>query len=142
MVQLATTEAEIKQCWAVFSLLRPHLTEEVFMKMAIEMLTEGYQIAYIHDGEEVVAAIGFRYLQMLYNGKQIYIDDLTTSDKARGKGYGTTLLNFVTDLAIQQGFDCISLDSGPSRHTAHRLYLNNGFKIMSHHFVKELSILT
>lgn len=75
---------------------------------------------------------------MLFNGKQIYIDDLTTSEDGRGKGYGSALLDFVIDLAISKGYDCVSLDSGPSRHTAHRLYLNKGFQINSLHFVKDL----
>lgn len=137
-VKIAKTEAEVQKCWYVFSLLRPHLTEEVFVETVIEMLSEGYQLAYIEADGEVVSAVGFRYLQMLYNGKQIYIDDLTTSDKVRGKGYGTALLDYVIELAKANNYDCVTLDSGPSRHTAHRLYLNKGFQISSHHFVKKL----
>ena len=101
------------------------------------MLSEGYQIAYLEEDGEAVSAIGFRYLQMLSNGKQIYIDDLTTSDKVRGKGHATALLDFVVNIAISKGYNCISLDSGQSRHTAHRLYLNKGFRINSMHFVKD-----
>lgn len=138
IIKIAKTEAEVQKCWYVFSLLRPHLTEEVFVETVIEMLSEGYQLAYIEVEGEVVSAVGFRYLQMLYNGKQIYIDDLTTSDKARGKGYGTALLDYVIELAKANNYDCVTLDSGPTRHTAHRLYLNKGFQISSHHFVKKL----
>lgn len=137
-VKIAKTEAEVQKCWYVFSLLRPHLTEEVFVKTVMEMLNEGYQLAYIEEEGEVVSAVGFRYLQMLYNGKQFYIDDLTTSDKARGKGHGTALLDYVIELAKANNYDCVTLDSGPTRHTAHRLYLNKGFQISSHHFVKKL----
>jgi GNAT superfamily N-acetyltransferase len=138
IIKIAKTEAEVQKCWDVFSLLRPHLTEEVFVETVIEMLSEGYQLAYIEVDGEVVSAVGFRYLQMLYNGKQIYIDDLTTSDKVRGKGYGTALLDYVIELAKANNYDCVTLDSGPTRHTAHRLYLNKGFQISSHHFVKKL----
>lgn len=139
IIKIAHTEAEVRKCWYVISLLRPHLTEELFVKTALEMFSEGYQLAYIEKDDEVVSAIGFRYLQMLYNGKQIYIDDLTTSDKVRGEGYGTALLDYVIDLAKANNYDCVTLDSGPTRHTAHRLYLNKGFQISSHHFVKKLS---
>jgi GNAT superfamily N-acetyltransferase len=137
-IQFAKTAYDIQKCWQVFHLLRPHLQEESFVEKVTEMISEGYQIAYIEEDDEVVSAIGFRYLQMLFNGKQIYVDDLTTSEKGRGKGYGSALLDFVIDLAISNGYDCISLDSGPSRHTAHRLYLNKGFQINSLHFVKSL----
>jgi GNAT superfamily N-acetyltransferase len=137
-IQFAQTPSEIKKCWYVFSLLRPHLQENTFVEKVTEMFSEGYQIAYIEEDGEVVSAIGFRYLQMLFNGRQIYIDDLTTSDKVRGKGYASDLLDFVVNIAISKGYDCVSLDSGPSRHTAHRLYLNKGFQINSLHFVKDL----
>jgi GNAT superfamily N-acetyltransferase len=137
-IQFAKTPTEIQKCWYVFSLLRPHLQEETFVEKVTAMLSEGYQIAFIEENGEAVSAIGFRYLQMLANGKQIYIDDLTTSDKVRGKGYASALLNFVVNIAISKGCDCISLDSGPSRNTAHRLYLNKGFEIKSMHFVKYL----
>ena len=137
-IQFAKTSSEIQKCWYVFSLLRPHLQEDTFREKVTEMLLEGYQIAYIEENGEVVSAIGFRYLQTLFNGKQIYIDDLTTSDKVRGKGYASALLDFVVNIAISKGYDCISLDSGIPRHTAHRLYLNKGFQISSLHFVKNL----
>jgi len=137
-IQFAKTASEIQKCLHVFSLLRPHLQEETFVEKITEMLSEGYQMAFIEEDEVPVSAIGFRYLQMLSNGKQIYIDDLTTSDKVRGKGYASALLDFVVNIAIAKGCDCISLDSGPSRHTAHRLYLNKGFQIKSLHFVKDL----
>ena len=41
-------------------------------------------------------------------------------------------------LEKEKGFELITLDSGHHRHTAHRLYLNKGFEIKSHHFVKKL----
>jgi ribosomal protein S18 acetylase RimI-like enzyme len=137
-IQLAKTPSEIQKCWQVFHFLRPHLQEDNFVEKVTEMISEGYQIAYVEEEGEVVSVIGFRYLQMLFNGKQIYIDDLSTSEKSRGKGYASALLDFVIDMANSKGYDCVSLDSGPSRHTAHRLYLNRGFQINSLHFVKDL----
>jgi hypothetical protein len=76
-IQFAKTAYDIQKCWQVFHLLRPHLQEESFVEKVTEMISEGYQIAYIEEDDEVVSAIGFRYLQMLFNGKQIYVDDLT-----------------------------------------------------------------
>ena len=73
---------------------------------------------------------------MLYSGKTLYIDDLSTLPGARGKGYASTLLDFVIEQARQHGCQCVSLDSGqnPARYDAHRLYLKKGFNITSHHF--------
>ena len=104
----------------------------------LEMFSEGYQMAYIEVNYQAVSAIGYRYLQMLHNGKQIYIDDLTTLPGERGKGYASRLLDYVIRIAKENSYDCVTLDSGPHRHEAHRLYLNKGFIIGSYHFTKPL----
>lgn len=137
-VQLATTEQQIKKCWKVMKELRPHLEEKTFVPMVTEMIAEGYQLAFIEEDDIAVSAVGFRYLQFLFNGKHIYIDDLTTLPSSRGNGYGGQLLDFVFDLAKEKGFKHVTLDSGYQRNDAHRLYLNKGFVLASHHFSKEL----
>src|SRR6478735_10516537 len=124
MIKYATTEEDILKCWDVLFVLRPHLIKETFVSTVQEMMTEGYQLAYIEENGKAVAAIGFRYVQFLYNGKHFYIDDLSTLPESRGKGYGGMLLDYVADLAREKGFKAITLDSGHARHDAHRLYLN------------------
>ena len=134
----AKTETEILLCWDVIHELRPHLIKENFFTLIKEMLAEGYCLSFIEADGKAVAAIGFRYLQFLYNGKHFYIDDLATLSDYRKKGYGALLLNYVFDIAKQKGFKSVTLDSGHHRHEAHRLYLNKGFTISSHHFSKQL----
>ena len=133
-IQLAQTDEEILKCWPVMQLLRPHLQEDQFLPLIREMMTEGYHLAFVESGGVAAAAVGYRYQQKLYDGKQIYIDDLSTLDTHRGKGYGGMLLDFVFESARKLGYLSVTLDSGPSRHDAHRLYLNKGFKISSMHF--------
>lgn len=119
-------------------ILRPHLLENDFVPLVKSMISEGYSLAFIEENGVAAAAIGFRHFQKLYDGKQIYVDDLTTLEEHRGKGYGGELLEFVFDLAKQRGYACVTLDSGPTRHNAHRLYLNKGFLISSMHFTKKV----
>ncbi len=134
-IKIAISHEEIASCWDVAFALRPHLTKEKFMSMVPEMQKEeGYTIAYIEDGNKVAAFAGFRKMQRLFTGKSIYIDDLSTSPAYRQKGYGRMLLNYIIELAKNENFESVDLDSGPTRHDAHRLYLNTGFKISSHHF--------
>ncbi len=139
MVQLAQTPEDIAKCTRVILELRPHVPAETLVPMVTDMMKEGYQLAFIEENGEAMSAIGFRYLQFLFCGKHFYIDDLVSLPEARGKGYGGMLLDYVTHLAREKGYDIITLDSGHHRHTAHRLYLNNGFFISSHHFTKKVS---
>lgn len=138
MIKTATTEEDILKCWDVLLALRPHLVLEEFVSTVKEMLTEGYQLAYIEEDGKAAAAIGFRYQQYLYNGKHFYIDDLSTLPESRGKGYAGMLIDYVANLAKEKGYKVITLDSGYTRNDAHRLYLNKGFTMVCHHFSKTL----
>ena len=86
------------------------------------------------------AAIGYRIMNLLYSGKTLYIDDLSTLPEGRAKGYAGALLDFVIDEARKAGCSCVTLDSGhsPARYDAHRLYLKKRFNIVSHHFRLDL----
>ena len=137
-IQLATTEIEISKCSEVLRTLRPHLDETVFVEMVKEMLGDGYKLAFIEEDDKGVAAIGYRHLKFLYNGKHIYIDDLVTLPAYRGKGYAGALLDYVEAEAKSNGYKTITLDSGHQRTDAHRLYLNKKFAITAHHFVKNI----
>jgi GNAT superfamily N-acetyltransferase len=137
-IKVCTSEADIVKCWQVLFELRPHLLAVEFSPMVTEMINEGYQLAFIEEDGKAVAAIGYRYLQYLYNGKHIYIDDLSTLPAYRGKGYAGKLLDFVEAEARAKGYKAVTLDSGHHRFDAHRLYLNKGFTIASHHFSKTL----
>ncbi len=137
-IKIATNKEDILKCWSVIKELRPHLEEETFVPMITEMIGEGYVLAFIEEDNKAVAAIGFRYLQFLFMGKHIYIDDLSTLPSQRGKGLGSRLLDFVEEKARAEGYKAVTLDSGYQRNDAHKLYLNKGFILGSHHFVKKL----
>lgn len=137
-IQLCSSDNDILNCWDVVYALRPHLLQNEFVPMVKEMIREGYQLAFIEEGGKAVAAIGYRYLQYLYNGKHIYIDDLSTLPQARGKGYGSMLLDYVSANAKEKGYKVVTLDSGYLRTDAHRLYLNKNFTMVAHHFSKNI----
>ena len=137
-IKLCSTENDMLKCWEVLLELRPHLKETVFVNTLKEMISEGYQLAFIEEDGKAVAAIGFRFLQFLYNGKHIYIDDLSSLPLYRGKGYAGRLLDYVEAAAKEKGYKAVTLDSGYQRLDAHRLYLNKGYALSSHHFSKTL----
>lgn len=137
-IKIASTEEDILKCWDVLLALRPHLNNATFVSTVKEMIHEGYTLAYIEQDTKAVAAVGFRYLQFLYNGKHFYIDDLSTLAEYRGKGYAGQLLDFVIEKAKANGFKAVTLDSGYQRFDAHRLYLNKGFTLNCHHFSKNI----
>lgn len=120
--------------------LRPGLTDaESFVARVDELQRpDGYRlVGALDDTEgEALAVAGFRVGENLAWGRHLYIDDLSTLPEARRHGYGRQLLDWIFDEARRERCEMVHLDSGvgPDRQDAHRLYLNAGFRIASHHF--------
>lgn len=135
-VERATSNEQILSCFDAMNALRPHLKKENFVDLINEMQAGGYLLAYVKENNTVSAVTGYRYLQNLYAGKIIYVDDLSTLPESRKKGYAKQLIDFVCDEARKNNCSQVHLDSacGPHRYEAHRFYLRYGFNITSHHF--------
>ncbi|MGA0557568.1 GNAT family N-acetyltransferase [Larkinella sp. VNQ87] len=147
MIKIAQTEAEVRRCLPAMVALRSHLTEEQALERILSLQqTDRYVLAYVDNTDqnpaETVspAAIGYRYMNLLFSGPTLYIDDLSTLPDQRGNGYASQLLDFVIAEARKAGCAAVTLDSGqnPQRYDAHRLYLNKRFNIVSHHFALKL----
>ncbi len=86
----------------------------------------------------MVAIAGYRIYTMLYCGKTLYLDDLSTLEAYRGKGYASKLLHHLKEIALEHNCVSMQLDSGPTRTTAHKLYFKQDFTISAYHFHKKL----
>lgn len=133
-IREAITAPDILKCFPVVKELRPHLVEDGFLQQTLRQLSQGYHLMYLNDSGQVGCILGYRIHERLAWGKILYIDDLGTLESARGKGYAGKLLNWAISHAKLNQCDQIHLDSGYTRENAHRLYLNHGFKLSSHHF--------
>lgn len=139
-ITVAQSDTDTYRCLPAILALRVHLNaEQAFEQIRLQQKLDGYVLAFVEPtdpAEPVPAVAGYRHLTFLHSGKTLYIDDLSTLPEDRGKGYASALLDFVVEQAKQSGCQCVSLDSGqnPTRYAAHRLYLNKGFNITSHHF--------
>ena len=134
-VHHATSVVDFEKCFDVIHVLRPHIEREGFNKLISDMVDDGYHLIYIEEDGRAVSACGYRYLNFLFLGQHIYIDDLSTLPQYRGNGYAGALLDHTIQLAREKELAAVTLDSGHHRSDAHRLYLNKRFKISSHHFV-------
>jgi len=124
--------------------LRPHFAdEEAFVRRVDDVQrAEGYRLigAFEEEEDDAVAVAGFRVGHLLAWGRFLYVDDLSTLPSARRRGHGRALLEWLAEEARRLGCEQLHLDSGvgPERFDAHRLYLNVGLAITSHHFARRL----
>lgn len=99
---------------------------------------EGYRVtgAFEPGRAEAAAVAGWRVVTNLWEGRAVYLDDLSTLPDARGRGHAGELLEWLEDEACR--LDCVALrldsGTGESRYKAHRLYHAHGLSISAHHF--------
>jgi len=141
-IKQAKEKEDFLKCWEVVHELRPHLDQDRYLTLMLYMIDEGYKLIYIEENGKGVSFCGYRITTMLYRGRSIYIDDLCTLKEASRKGHAKALLNHVLNQARDEELESIHLDSGHHRFDAHRLYLNFGFKITSHHFEMDLESIS
>ncbi|MBC8046519.1 MAG: GNAT family N-acetyltransferase [Fimbriimonadaceae bacterium] len=137
-VKIADTDEKVLFCLEAIQSLRPHITKENVFEYIHTMRKENYHLIYLEEDGKAVAFSGYRFITHLFTGDSIYIDDLGTIAEYRGKGYGSKLLDHIFNIAKENKLQEVRLDSGHHRYDAHRLYLNKGFKIVSHHFALQL----
>lgn len=134
-IAIAETAEDLRRCYAVMSELRPHIaTEEEFVERVQRQQTQGYLLAYLEAGDEVRAVAGYRYMDFLFHGYFMYVDDLVTRAADRSTGYGGKLFDWLVQQARDRDCTHLDLDSGVQRFDAHRFYLMKRMKIASHHF--------
>jgi GNAT superfamily N-acetyltransferase len=128
--------------WRAMLELRPRIGDaQEFSRHVDEVQRpEGYRLlgSFDEGGTEAVAVAGFRLVHHLAWGRALYVDDLSTLPAARGRGHAGALLDRLTEEARSLGCGELHLDSGVGepRWTAHRLYMNHGLTIVSHHFAR------
>ena len=125
--------------------LRPGVgNEENFVRVVDEIQRpEGYRLvgAFEESGAGHAAAVaGFRLAHSLHRGRHLYVDDLSTLESARRRGFGRALMDWLVVEAGRLACTRLDLDSGlgPHRSDAHRLYFNSGLVIDAHHFARGL----
>lgn len=132
------------QAFEVMRELRPGLvSREDFVKQVDHrQRPSGYRLvaSVPEEAAPAVAVAGFRLGDNLAWGRHIYIDDLSTVPAARQQGHARDLLEWLHIEAERLGCREVHLDSGvgTNRTAAHRLYFNCGYRISSHHFVRDV----
>ena len=138
-ISIAATPEAIRRCHLVMRELRTHVhNAERFVERVQRQQKGGYLLAFLESEGEVRAVAGYRYLESLFSGKFLYVDDLVTRAADRSLGFGGQLFDWLIEQAREQGCENLELDSGVQRFDAHRFYLVKGMQISAHHFKIEI----
>ena len=132
---IATTTKDILRCHPVVRELRPLFQNpEQFIERVQRQQQQGYLLAFVESDGDVRAVAGYRFLESLFSGKFLYVDDLVTRESDRSGGFGGELLDWLIQQAREHGCENLELDSGVQRFDAHRFYFSRRMSISSYHF--------
>jgi GNAT superfamily N-acetyltransferase len=138
-IALARTPAEIARCFDVMRELRTHFTDcKKFVEQVQRQQRDGYLLAFVEDRGKVRAVAGYRFIEWLFSGRFLYVDDLVTRASDRSLGYGARLLDWLIERAREAKCTSVDLDSGVQRFDAHRFYFTRRMTIRSYHFSLKL----
>jgi GNAT superfamily N-acetyltransferase len=132
------SDEDILSTSEVMRQLRPHIAPDDYLPRVRRMMAGGFRLAAVRDNGIVRAVAGYRFMEMLYCGHILYVDDLVTDERGRSKGYGKRLLDWLREQARSHNCDELHLDSGVQREHAHRFYFREGLTITAYHFRTKL----
>jgi GNAT superfamily N-acetyltransferase len=133
------SEADILAASTVMRQLRPHIKAEDYLGVVRRMMkSDNYRQAAVREAGVVRAVAGYRFMEMLYCGRILYVDDLVTDEQTRSHGHGKQLIEWLQAEALEHGCAELHLDSGVQREHAHRFYFREGLTINAYHFRKKV----
>ncbi|TXI60926.1 GNAT family N-acetyltransferase [Mycolicibacterium mageritense] len=125
-------------------LLRPRWLDATTVVEFIDtqLRPTGYRLVGVFESgaSTALSVLGFREMWSTAFGHYLYVDDVSTLEAARGKGFADELIRWVVAEAHHRECAEVHLDSGVGndRAPAHRLYIRNHFRISAHHFSLEV----
>jgi GNAT superfamily N-acetyltransferase len=135
IIEHAETDEQIAATFDVMMQLRPHLLRTDYVGLIRNLMeTDRYRLAALFDGGEVRAVAGYRFMEMLYCGRLLYLDDFVTDARVRSRGYGASLLDWLKEEGRTQGCSELQMISRVVRERAHRFYFREGLGIECFHF--------
>jgi len=129
---------ELLMAYEVVSQLRTTLSYNEFEDLIYEMRSMEYKMFGIMEDERLITYAGVAVQTNLYHKRHLFIFDLVTDEKHRGKKYGAMMLEYLHDYAKMGMCENIVLSSGFAREDAHRFYENSSFIKKSFVFLKSV----
>ena len=124
--------------FAVLSQLRTELTPEQLAEVYAEGHPQGLRFTALYEDGRCVAVAGWRLMASTVALRKLYVDDLVTDGRDRGRGHGAALIDELARRAREAGATVLDLDSGTHRAEAHRFYFRQRMSITSLHFTLPL----
>ena len=129
---------ELEMAYDLVSQLRTELSYKEYEDLIYDMRHMDYKMFGIMERDKLITYAGASICTNLYHKRHLYVYDLVTDEKCRGKNYGETMLDYLVDFAKIAMCENMVLTSGLMKEDAHKFYTNYGFEKKSYVFVKSV----
>lgn len=138
-IREARSDADYHKAYPVIRQLFPHLDMQTYARRVFIARATGYRMFIGEMNDAIVGVIGIMPNHNLHDGFVTYIEHVVVDTKYRGKGFGTELIKFAENRALEEGCSLIELDTDAGAEKAEALYLKNGYKKSGNYLFKQLS---
>lgn len=136
----AESDADVQACFPLMRELRPHLASPGdFIARVRRQAAEGYRLLVAWEDGTPVALGGYRIVEMLVRGRFLYVDDLVTTEAARGQGLCARVLRALAEEARAAGLPALVLDTAIDNTSAHRFYEREGMRMVARRYAMDLA---
>jgi ribosomal protein S18 acetylase RimI-like enzyme len=97
----------------IIAQLRPHLTEEEFLRQVRQQSHSGYELVGAFRAGQVVGVLGMRPVHTLARGPHLHVDDIIVDEAERRTGGGRALMDYAETDARARGMAAVFLDARP-----------------------------
>lgn len=137
-VREARSDADYHKAFPIVRQLFPHLDMQTYARRVFVARATGYRMFVAEIKNEVVGIIGMMPTHNIHDGFVAYIEHVVVDQKYRGKGYGTQLIKFAENRALEEGCKLIELDTDIGAEHAERLYEKNGYVRSGSYYYKNI----
>lgn len=137
-IREARSDADYHLAYPIIRQLFPQLDMQTYARRVFVARATGYRMFMGEVGKQLVGLIGVIANHNLHDGFVTYIEHVVVDKKFRGHGYGSHLIKFAEDRALEEGCRLIELDTDIGAESATKLYENSGYKKSGDYYYKRL----
>lgn len=137
-IREARSDADYHLAYPIIRQLFPQLDMQTYARRVFVARATGYRMFMGEKDGTLVGVIGMIANHNLHDGFVTFIEHVVIDKKFRGHGYGSHLIKFAEDRALEEGCYLIELDTDIGATQASQLYEKSGYKKSGDYYFKQL----
>ena len=137
-IREARSDDDYHIAYPIIRQLFPQLDMQTYARRAFVARATGYRMFMGEKEGVLVGVIGVCPNHNIHDGFVTYIEHVVVDKKFRGHGYGSQLIKFAEERAIEEGCYLIELDTDIGFDRAAKLYEDNGYEKSGDYYYKQL----